>query len=153
MTVANPVALAALVALGLIACWFDVKQRRLPNWLVLVTLVTGLGLAAWSGGAGVLPSHLGHLAVALAICVGLYALRLIGAGDAKYYASLAAWQPLGAGIKLLMAVSFGGLVLVLGWLIWRRLSGRPAPRKAESDHDRVPFGVAMAMGAVLAQLY
>ena len=150
---ADPAALAVLAALGLAACWFDVRERRLPNALVLVTLVAGLGLAGWRGGVEVLPWHLAHLAIALVVGIGLYALRALGAGDAKYYAALAAWFTLGEAIKLLMAVSFAGLVLALGWLAWRKFSGNPAPRKPQEDQDKVPFGVAMAAGAVLALLY
>lgn len=153
MTIADPAALAVLAVLGLLACWYDVKQRRLPNWLVLVTLAAGLGLATWRSGFEVLPWHLAHLAIALGVGIGLYALRALGAGDAKYYAALAAWFTLGEAIKLLMAVSFAGLLLALGWLAWRKFSGNPAPRKPQEDQDKVPFGVAMAAGAVLALLY
>jgi prepilin peptidase CpaA len=153
MTIANPAALAVLAALGLLAGWFDIRERRLPNWLVLATAVAGLSLAAWQGGVQVLPWHLAHFAIALAVGIGLYAIRALGAGDAKYYAALAAWFTLGLAIKLLMAVSFAGLVLALGWLAWRKFSGNPAPRKPLDDMDKVPFGVAMAVGAVLALLY
>lgn len=153
MGIADPAALAVLAALGLVACWFDIRERRLPNGLVLATLAAGIGLAAWRGGIEVLPWHLAHLAIALVGGIGLYALRALGAGDAKYYAALAAWFPLGEAIKLLMAVSFAGLVLALGWLAWRRFSGKPAPKKPLDDHDKVPFGVAMAAGAMLALLY
>jgi prepilin peptidase CpaA len=156
MLIADPAALAVLTALGLAACWYDIKERRLPNTLVLATLAAGLGLAAWRGGAEVLPWHLAHLAVALGVGIGLYAIRALGAGDAKYYAALAAWFTLGDGLKLLMAVSFAGLVLALGWLAWRKFFGNSAPRKPikdMDDMDKVPFGVAMATGAVLALLY
>jgi prepilin peptidase CpaA len=153
MNIADPAALAVLTVLGLLACWFDIRERRLPNWLVLATLLAGLGLAAWRGGFDVLPWHLGHFGIALAVGIGLYALRALGAGDAKYYAALAAWFTLGDGLKLLMAVSFAGLVLALGWLAQRKISGRPAPRKPKDDMDKVPFGVAMAAGALLALLY
>jgi Flp pilus assembly protein protease CpaA len=50
-------------------------------------------------------------------------------------------------------VSFAGLALALGWLAWRKVSGKPAPRKPLDDMDKVPFGVAMAAGAMLALLY
>lgn len=152
MTVADPAALAVLAALGLLACWFDIRERRLPNWLVLVTLATGLGLAARQG-LDVLPWHLAHAGIALIVGIGLYAIRALGAGDAKYYAALAAWFTLGNALKLVMAVSFAGLFLALGWLAWRKFSGNPAPRKPVEDMDKVPFGVAMAAGAVLALLY
>jgi prepilin peptidase CpaA len=153
MPIADPAALAVLAALGLAACWYDIKERRLPNWLVLATLAAGLGLATWHGGIAVLPWHLAHFAIALGLGAGLYALHALGAGDAKYYASLAGWFTLGNGLKLLMAVSFAGLVLALGWLAWRKFSGNPAPRKPLDDTDKVPFGVAMAAGAWLALLY
>lgn len=153
MQVANPVALAVLAALGLLACWYDIKERRLPNWLAAATLIAGLGLAAWQSGAGVLPWHLAHSVIALGFGIGLYAIRALGAGDAKYYAALAGWFTLGDGLKLLMAVSFAGLLLAIGWLIRRKLAGKPAPRKPTDDKDKVPFGVAMAAGAVLALLY
>jgi prepilin peptidase CpaA len=153
MPIADPAALAVLAALGLLACWFDIRERRLPNGLVLATLAAGLGLAGWHGGIEAVPWHLAHLAIALAAGIGLYAIRALGAGDAKYYAALAAWFALGDGLKLLMAVSFAGLILTLGWLAWRKFSGKPAPRKPLDDMDKVPFGVAMAAGAVLALLY
>jgi prepilin peptidase CpaA len=153
MPVADPAALAVLAVLGLLACWFDIRERRLPNALVLATLAAGLSLAAWRGGIAVLPWHLTHIAIALAAGIGLYAVRALGAGDAKYYAALAAWFTLGDGLKLLMAVSFAGLVLTLGWLAWRKFSGKPALRKPLDDMDKVPFGVAMAAGALLALLY
>jgi prepilin peptidase CpaA len=153
MPIADPAALAVLAVLGLAACWFDIRERRLPNGLVLTTLAAGLGLATWRGGIEVLPSHLAHFAIALAAGIGLYALRALGAGDAKYYAALAAWFTLGEAIKTLMAVSFAGLALTLGWLAWRKVSGKPAPKKPLDDMDKVPFGVAMAAGAMLALLY
>jgi prepilin peptidase CpaA len=153
MRVADPVALAVLAALGLLACWFDIRERRLPNWLVAATLAAGLGLAAWRTGAELLPWHLAHFAIALVVGIGLYSIRALGAGDAKYYAALAAWFALGDALKLLMAVSFAGLVLTLGWLAWRKFSGNPAPKNALDDRDKVPFGVGMAAGAMLALLY
>lgn len=146
-------ALLVLGGLAVLAGWFDIKQRRLPNWLVLVTLAAGLAMAGWQQGWTALPWHLGHCALALAVGIGLYALRLVGAGDAKYYAAVAGWFSLDDGIKLLMSVSFVGLIYVIGWLAWRRFSGKPVPRKAENDTDKLPFGVAVAAGAVLTLLY
>lgn len=146
-------ALAALGGLALVAIWFDVRQRRLPNWLVLATLLIGLGTTSVVEGLTQLPWHLAHAGLALLVGVALYALRLVGAGDAKYYAAIAGWFALADGFKLLMAVSFAGLVYVLAWLAWRKISGNPVPRKAEADADKLPFGVAIAIGAVLAQLY
>jgi prepilin peptidase CpaA len=146
-------ALLVLGALALAGMWFDIRQRRLPNWLVLATLAAGLALAGWQSGWTALPWHLAHAGLALAVGIALYALRLVGAGDAKYYTAMAAWFPLDDGFKLVMAVSTAGLLYVIGWLAWRKISGNPVPRKAEADADKLPFGVAIAAGALLALLY
>jgi prepilin peptidase CpaA len=153
MTEAATASLAAMGAITLLACWFDIRERRLPNWLVLATAALGLGIAGWQQGIAVLPWHLAHLAVALAVGIGLYAIRALGAGDAKFYAAVAAWFPLAAGIKLLMAASLAGLGFALGWLVWRRIKGNPPPRKPVKDMDKLPFGVAIALGGLLALLY
>jgi prepilin peptidase CpaA len=153
MTVTASAALAAMAAVALAACWFDIRERRLPNGLVALTLVLGLGLAGWQSGLAALPWHLAHVALALVVGVGLYAIKVLGAGDAKFYTAVAAWFPLAAGLKLLMAVSTAGLVFALGWMIWRRIKGNPAPRKPTADKDKLPFGVAIALGGVLALLY
>lgn len=145
--------LAAMGAIALVACWFDIRERRLPNWLVGVTLVAGLGLAGWLQGPSALPWHLAHFGLALVVGIGLYAIRMLGAGDVKFYAALAAWFPLDAAIKLLMAVSCAGLAFALGWLVWRKLKGNPPPRKPIKDMDKLPFGVAIALGGFVALLY
>jgi prepilin peptidase CpaA len=124
-----------------------VRQRRLPNWLCLAVLIAGLGTgyalhdASWAGSSAL------HALAALLVGMGLFALGMIGGGDAKFYAAMAGWFPLKLAIGLLGIVSAVGLVLLLAWLGWRRMTRTTAP-VAQGDFAKFPYGVAIAAGAV-----
>lgn len=150
MGVVQPLGLAALALTGLYAAWSDLRHRRLPNWLCLLVATAGLAQLLALSGAGGAGSALLHGALALAVGAALFTLGGLGGGDAKYYAAVACWFPLASALQLLMAVSLAGLVLALGWLTMQRLQHRPADR-ANSDFALVPFGVAIAAGAVVAR--
>lgn len=135
----------ALIAVA--ACYFDVAQRRLPNWLCLAAFLAGLAFTGLTGG----PIDLGlaalHAVAALLVGMALFALGAIGGGDAKFYAALAAWFPLALAPVLLLSVSLCGLVLVVVWLTWRR-----SLRTASKDDvfAKLPYGVAIAIGGLVA---
>ena len=136
-----------LALFALIGAWLDVVSRRLPNWLCLALALAGLALAAASGGAGALVSPAIHAAIALVAGLVLFGFGWIGGGDAKFYAACAAWFPLRSGFYLIATISFAGLVVVTAWLAYRRATGRKT-RRDEEAFASVPYGVAIAIGAV-----
>src|ERR1700722_10475408 len=79
-----------LVLMVTIAAVYDIRFRRIPNWLVLTGLVLGLGLNTfllrWSGARA---SLLG-IGLAFLIYFPLYLLRGMGAGDVKLMAAIGA---------------------------------------------------------------
>lgn len=147
-----PLAVPLLLGTGVYAAWSDVKYRRLPNVLALLVAGTGLSYAAIYAGLSAAGSGLLHGLAALLVGLALYSRGVVGGGDIKYYAAVATWFPLGQGFRLLGLVSLAGLALVLGWLIWRKLTGRTVNLRAREDSDKLPFGVAIASGAVLAAI-
>ena len=92
--------------------------------------------------------NLAHAGVALLIGFGLFGLGVMGSGDGKYYAAVATWFPLQSAMLLLGWVCLFGFVLALGWLIFARISKSFAERS--EPFRKVPFGVAIAGGAVAA---
>jgi prepilin peptidase CpaA len=159
------------LATAFIAAYFDIRWRRIPNWLVLASLVVGLAGNLWlRGGTGLLLS-LGGLLFASLIYFPLYLLKGIGAGDVKLMAALGAIL----GVKpwvwiLLFAAIFGaiaGLVLAAAkgrvreilWntgLLVRELASFRVPHKRHEQlqlhHEkalRMPHGVAIAVGTAL----
>ncbi|MFO1254317.1 MAG: prepilin peptidase [Sphingomonadaceae bacterium] len=135
-----------LLCSGAYASWSDFRFRRLSNPFCLALAALGLLLAATGQGPQALASQLGHAIAALVAGFALFAFGVFGGGDAKYYAAVAAWFPLGQGMKLLGAVSLGGLIVVAFWYA-ARLLGKRAPADA-GDFAMLPFGIAIALGGV-----
>ena len=152
----SPLALPILVGTGLYAAWSDARYRRLSNPLVALTAICGIALTVTAGGLAAASSNLLHSAIAMLIGLPLFARGLIGGGDVKYYAAVATWFPLDQGFRLLAFVSLAGMVLAAGWLIGQRAGLRPhragPDLKASAHAEKVPFGIAIASGAILAAL-
>lgn len=140
-----PLGLTVLLAIG---AYTDVTARRLPNWLSLALLVTGLAFAATQGGWSAVGWHGAHAGIALLVGMALFATGGIGGGDAKFYTGLAAWFALADGLDLLLWVSIAGIVLIIGWIVLKRtvMSGREKP---EGDFAKFPYGLAIAVGGIL----
>lgn len=139
-----------LIALAAAGAWLDWRHRLLPNWLCGIAGAAGLVAALLGPGGGPVWSHAVHALIALLVGMALFAGGVIGGGDAKFYAALALWFPLDDSFRLLLLVSLAGLILMLVmWgLIWRR-EPEGAGRLARS----VPYGVAIAAGAVIQSLF
>lgn len=142
--------LAALLVLVGVACWTDITRRKIPNWLCAATALLGITyVVVLQGPHGALLA-LAHMAAALVVTMGLFAVRFIGAGDAKFYAAMATWLPITDGVLLLVAVAICGFVLLL-LFIATRLRGRARRSARESsDFDKLPYGVAIAVGGLTA---
>lgn len=143
-------AFAVLVLCCAAAAWLDLRERRIPNWLCVATAVLGLAAALviefswWNLG-----SHALHMAVALLGGMALFALKIFGGGDAKFYAAVAAWFPFSMGVLLLIDVALAGLVLLVVWFTWRRLRGLPIRKPQGTNFDGLPYGIAIGVGAIV----
>lgn len=149
LTLLSGALLAVLAGLVVYASWTDIKERRIPNWISALTIVTGFAAVFAMGGLVEMGWAAAHFAVALIVGMVLTAMRWIGAGDAKFYAAIAAWLPIQAGLWLLVSVALAGLVLLAGFAMKRR--GRISRTSAnQSDFDKLPYGVAIGLGGLLA---
>lgn len=127
---------AVLLLLLAIAVVSDWRQRRVPNVLVLVTLMAGLlfhSLGGSQGAAGGLFSTqpgplgawraLGGAATGLLLFLPFYTFRLLGAGDVKLLAAVGSFAgPLGF-VNLAVFVLLAGGVLALARMAWARNGG------------------------------
>ena len=114
--------LALLVALVAVAAGFDLKSRRIPNWLVLVGLASSFIVQILFNSSG---SFSGFKAWGLGLLVGfglflpLYLLRAMGAGDVKLMAMVGAFLgPVSALGAVLTTLVVGG-VLAIAVALWR----------------------------------
>ena len=112
----------AVVAIALAACVWDLRTRRIPNFLTFGAAAAGVLFAlAQSGLSGLSWSIAGWL-IAMALYLPFFALRGIGAGDVKLLGALGAW--LGAinamYLATLTAIA-GGVMAVVVVLLQRQL--------------------------------
>lgn len=152
------------------ACWFDVRTRRIPNWLTFPAAALGLAAATVAhGGPGTVASVAGFL-IGLALFFPLFALKGLGAGDVKLMGALGAW--LGSSVVLGVAfyTTLAGGVLALGlivkhrhgrqtlrnlWLLlthWRVFGPRPLDSLTleTSAGPKLPYALPIAVGVALA---
>ena len=164
---------AGQILLGIlvgVAAVFDIRYRRIPNWLVLAGIVVGL---AWntsaSGLSGLLHSAEG-LGLGFALYFPLYLIRARGAGDVKLLAATGAVTGpgnifliciltaiLGGIIALIVLLIYGRLrktLFNIGWMV-QDLSHLRAPYKSSEELDvttakgmRLPHGAMIAVGVV-----
>jgi prepilin peptidase CpaA len=137
-------ALLLYSGLAIFAAVTDIRARTIPNYLNAIIAVGGLVSVFALGGASEALSASGHLAIALAIGLLVYALGMWGGGDAKFYAASSAWFALGELPRLVLGISLGGLLLVIVWFVGRRLSGKTA----HGAKGELPYGVAIAAGGI-----
>jgi prepilin peptidase CpaA len=157
--------LLLLVVLG--AAVFDVRYRRIPNWLSLSGVLVGLGLNTflYQGWPGLRLSLMG-LAMGFGVYFLLYALRAMGAGDVKLMAAVGAlvgWRDW-FGTFLITAIIGGAMALILmalkgrvqktlwnlSFILSELKSGRPAYMGKEELDVRSPTAVGLPHGAVIA---
>ena len=141
--------IALLSVILVIASISDIRDRRIPNWTVLA--VAALFLPWIFVGREV--SILGSLAgasIVFVIGLGLYILRVVGAGDFKLVTATSLFVGLGQLFPFLLLVALaGGVIAVMS------LASRPVhalvmfQMRGKGDFGRgVPYGVAIAIATI-----
>jgi len=169
----NETSFALVIVLVVIAAAFDLKSRRIPNWLVLAGLIVSLAYQTLAPTGAGFSSWMGGLAVGFGIFLPLYLLRTMGAGDVKLMAAVGSF--LGASVTLgaiLLTLVVGGFLAVLYALLCRRMRilmanlrfmatdlvvkvaiGEVPQTVAPAESaGKIPYGVAIAVGTLL-QVY
>jgi prepilin peptidase CpaA len=171
-TLANPsLHLTGAVLLGMlvgVAAVYDIRFRRIPNWLVLVGIVMGFVWNAVAAGGPGFGRAAAGLGLGFILYFPLYLIRGKRAGDVKLLAAVGAIT--GPGncfwIFLLTAILGGAIALAVvmihrrtsqtffnvGWIV-RDLVRFKAPFKSSGELDvttekglRVPHAAMMAVG-------
>ena len=172
-----PATVVLLLALIVVAAIFDLRYRRIPNWLTVSGAAAGLALntfmywgGAPDGGPGWLFSLKG-LGLAFATYVALYSIRAVGAGDVKLMAAvgaIVAWKNwviialfsfiVGAVLALVVIVVTGRFkktMFNVGFIVSEMMHLRPAYlRNEELDVRsgkglRFPHALWIGMGSII----
>ncbi len=146
-----------------LAVWFDFRERRIPNALLLPVLTVALLAHISLSGAGGLLFSLAGLAVGLALLMPFYVSGGMGAGDIKLLgvvgSILGPWQVVLTGAFTLVMGALMGAAVVSWRLLMRRHSGLAGDAwtyeknelsRAELLADApLPYALAIAAGALI----
>ncbi|MGX4642355.1 A24 family peptidase [Massilia sp. SYSU DXS3249] len=167
-----PLQLLVLCALLLLATAIDVRERRIPNWLVASGTLGAIAFhSMWPQGEG-LSFTLSGLVVGMASLIPLYVLRLMGAGDVKLMGMIGAFLGMSGVLGAVLASMAAGGILALAMATGKRMlpqllanlrgmlvqyhfrhvtRGPTGPASPASSVGSMPYAVAITAGT-LAQL-
>ena len=134
----------------------DVLSYRIPNWIPVV-IAAALFPAAVGAGWDIdaMAIQFGAGAAVLIAGVVLFALGVIGGGDAKLLAAGAVWTGWGELPAFFLLVALGGGVLGLALIAFRRaklpaaIEARAWARRLHDAASPAPYGVAICMAALV----
>lgn len=140
--------LSMLALVMFIALVSDIRERRIPNPLVLLALGAGVffnltGPQAAAPGAGLFTTTPGALGFSgavlgalagLALFLPLYLVHATGAGDVKLMAGIGSFTGAGAALNIALFILLAGGVLAVARMLWA------------GNSRRVMANVAMALG-------
>ena len=152
------------LALVVASVW-DIRSRRIPNWLVIAVAVLGVCYSALmqSPLSGISRALLG-MVIGFGLWIPFYALGMLGAGDVKLFAAASCWfapsQVVGAALVSALAggvLSVIGLVLAhgLGLATLRVAHGMRDPKilatplAVPKGRKTLPYGLAMTVGLLI----
>lgn len=149
------VLLAGLLGL---AAWTDIRQRRVPNVLVVSGVLIAIGfhsvLPAGNGFISPLPGGLGGMAALTGLACGLCAMWPLhrwfgmGAGDVKLTAMLGAFLGPQAIWPAILASLVAGGVLAIALLSRQRGHRATAREMSSVAVGRLPYAPAIAVGSL-----
>jgi prepilin peptidase CpaA len=116
----------AAFAIGAAACWFDVRTRRIPNWLTFPAAALGLVAATFANGGSGTASSAGGLLFGLGLFFPLFLLKGLGAGDVKLMGALGAWLGTSVIFGVAFYTSLAGGVLALALIVRHRYAAQAA---------------------------
>jgi prepilin peptidase CpaA len=150
--------LSVFPAMVIVAGLRDVTSYTIPNWISFGTFVAffptalALGLPLQTVGVNV-----GIGVIALVLGVIMFGLGWIGGGDAKLFAAAGFWLGFPSFITFTAVTAIAGGLLAVGLLgmrsLWVRryvVGGPPWFERLTTHGENVPYGVAIAAGALFA---
>jgi len=167
----NPQNLATAVLfipLTLSITYMDVRYRRIPNKLVLVTLLCGIAINVFFGAWHGLYASLSGLVIAFGLMFIFHAFGTMGAGDVKLFAAIGALVGSSLVVPTFIVVAITGGILAVCKMVYARravttmlgvgqfflglLPGQNVPRlSVPADPSlTLPYALPICLGSVVA---
>jgi prepilin peptidase CpaA len=153
-----------------VATFTDLRNRRIPNWLVLPFMLAGIAVSGWLHGWHGIGQSFAGLGLGVLIYGFLFWLGGMGAGDVKLCAAIGAWigpnqlfialviTAMAGGIMVLCWAAFGGFLkdlftgagsAVFGWKE-RGMHRDPELVLSNPLKRKMPYAPAIAIGTLIS---
>ena len=164
----NSVLLVLFLPLAISIAYMDIRYRRIPNKLVLATLITGLAVNGFFAGWHGLTTSLEGMLLGFSLMFFFHLFGTMGAGDVKLFAAIGSVVGLSHVLPTLLIVALsGGLLAVVKMIYARRvtatmfgvfqffyglLPGQTVPRFAipEDRSYTLPYAVPICFGSLIS---
>jgi len=160
--------LILLAPLAIFVIYYDVRYRRIPNALVLATLIAGISInIAFSGLPGMI-SSLEGFALAFFPMLLMHIFGAMGAGDVKLFGAVGAvlgvsQVPLAFVVVVMLGAVLAIYTMLRAGTVFSTLHGvlrifvgilpgweMPRFKMAPDRKHTIPYGVAIMLGSLIA---
>jgi prepilin peptidase CpaA len=160
--------LILLAPLAIFVIYYDVRYRRIPNLLVLATLIAGISInIAFSGVPGMISSFEGF-ALAFFPMLLMHIFGAMGAGDVKLFGAVGAvlgvsQVPLAFVVVVMLGAVLAVYTMIRAGTVFSTLHGvlrifvgilpgweMPRFKMAPDRKHTIPYGVAIMLGSLIA---
>ena len=163
----NAFVIAAVAGSGGASAAFDLRTRRVPNWLTLGITALGMMLAAAHLTDQSIATALGGFAVGLLLMLPGHIVGATGAGDVKLFAAVGSiLGPAGIAVAFVYTAIFGGALALTAAVLRGRLhdtlqetatlvvtrGANVAQIERPSANNRFAYAPAIALGTLVAAL-
>jgi prepilin peptidase CpaA len=122
----------------------DAARFRISNITSLVVLAGAIAAAVIEGPSFALWQNVVALIVILVAGTAAFSGGWLGGGDVKLFAAAGLWFDLKSAVWFVALTFFAGGIVALGYL-----ASRPFRKRSQSmKNTRVPYGIAIALGAL-----
>ncbi|MCE7998381.1 MAG: peptidase [Rhodobiaceae bacterium] len=129
---------------------------RIPNWVSLALVALFVAVLPFAGLSwAMIGTHLAIGAALLLVGMGLFAMNVLGGGDAKLLAAIGLWMGWAALPVYLLSVAIIGGMLSFALVVFRMapltmtIVQHPWISRLHDKKAGVPYGIALAAGALV----
>ena len=121
----------------------DAARLRISNPISILVVVGAIAAMVMVGPAWSLWQNLAVFVILLVLGTGAFAAGWMGGGDVKLFAAVGLWFGFISAVSFITFVLLAGGLVAIGYLL-----ARPFRREADRKSRRVPYGIAIAIGAI-----
>jgi len=162
----------AMVAALSVATFTDLRDRRIPNWLVFPLMGAGVVVCSWTRGWHGFEQSLEGFGLGALVYGILFVIGGMGMGDVKLVAAVGAWIGPGQLLTAIVITGIVGGIMALGialsggflkdvvrgaaaiLLRWRKRGTQPDPQLVPGNLQahKMPYAPAIAIGTLMSFL-